>query len=224
MLFPPVATILSAWAQYLSTPRGKWLTAYSMLIALPVFYYEIHLLLLWDMRPGAVITDKVMHFFTPFNFSVPIFVLIYAVVFLGIYHLAQQPDYLLKGLQAYLLVRLLRCAAIYFMPLEPPADMILLRDPLAGFFLTDGGRVVTKDLFFSGHTSTIFIFYFAFHRSLLKQFTLLAGTLVPLMLVWQHVHYTADVLAAPVISYFAVKCIEKLYQLLGDPWVWRAPQ
>ncbi|MFN8308954.1 MAG: phosphatase PAP2-related protein [Chitinophagales bacterium] len=220
-LFPTLSELKGVWADLWRSRKGRLLLTFTMGLAFPVFAVQIHCLNIWELREGAAITDKVMLFFKPFDFSLPIFFLIYAVVFGGVFHLAEDPQYLLKGFQAYMLMMVLRCLSIYFLPLQPPPGMILLLDPLAAYFLSSNGNVVTKDLFFSGHTATIFIFYFAVKEPVLKRLIGIAGVLVPLMLVWQHVHYTADVMAAPMVSFFCIKTIEKFYDKIGYPFVWK---
>ncbi len=66
----------------------------------------------------------------------------------------RRPRALVIGVQAYALLIVLRMVAMYVTALEPPSDMIALNDPLIETVLK--GKLLTRDLFFSGHTSTVF--------------------------------------------------------------------
>jgi membrane-associated phospholipid phosphatase len=96
---------------------------------------------------------------------------------------------------------LLRIAAMYLMPLEPPPGIIELRDPFVEFF--GGGRTLTRDLFFSGHTSTMFLLFLVMPGRRLRIAYACFTVIVGLCVVLQHVHYTVDVFAAPFFAYGA---------------------
>jgi hypothetical protein len=88
---------------------------------------------------------------------------------------------------------------MYLLPLEPPVTMIPLSDPFAEYFTT--GSVMTKDLFFSGHTATLFFLYLMTEKKLLRYVFLCATITVALLVMAQHVHYAIDVFAAPFFTY-----------------------
>jgi membrane-associated phospholipid phosphatase len=109
---------------------------------------------------------------------------------------------LVLGVQAYVAMALLRIVVMWATPLDPPPGMIVLEDPLVQGF---GGasQALTRDLFFSGHTSTMFLLFLAVPgRSARAFFLACTGAVATLVLV-QHVHYAVDVLAAPVFAYAA---------------------
>jgi membrane-associated phospholipid phosphatase len=81
--------------------------------------------------------------------------------------------------------------------------MILLNDPFVQFF--GSGDVLTKDLFFSGHTATLFLLFLISEKKYLKIIFLLCTILVGIAVLLQHVHYTIDVLAAPFFAYASYK-------------------
>ncbi|HEX3386290.1 MAG TPA: phosphatase PAP2-related protein, partial [Mucilaginibacter sp.] len=58
-----------------------------------------------------------------------------------------------------------------------------------------------KDLFFSGHTSTMVLIYLCLQKRTDKLIALIAAFAVACLLLVQHIHYTIDVLAAPVVVY-----------------------
>ena len=94
---------------------------------------------------------------------------------------------------------LLRIAAMAVTPLEAPPGMIPLHDPLVRLF--GPGRLLTKDLFFSGHTSTLFLLALAVPGRRWKAFFALCAAAVAFCVLAQHVHYAIDVLAAPLFAY-----------------------
>jgi membrane-associated phospholipid phosphatase len=98
---------------------------------------------------------------------------------------------------------------MYLVPLNPPADMILLNDPFVQFFAT--GQPLTKDLFFSGHTATIFLFYLVSEKKLFRAFFLIATVLVGTSVLLQHVHYSIDVASAPFFAYISYRLIYLLH-------------
>ncbi len=100
--------------------------------------------------------------------------------------------------------------SIYLVALDPPDGLIKLIDPLTS--LTYGGRGIfmTKDLFFSGHTSNLFMFYLCLQKRRDKLFVLLGCIIVAVLVLVQHVHYSIDVIAAFIITWFLVKGVKKL--------------
>ena len=98
---------------------------------------------------------------------------------------------------------------MYILPLESPASIIPLKDSfLQNSFYS--GRENLKDLFFSGHTATVFLFAFAFKKRVLKLFFAIGGTVVGIFVVLQHVHYSIDVIVAPAFAYFSVYLQRKI--------------
>ena len=95
---------------------------------------------------------------------------------------------------------------MYMVTLEPPNDMILLADPISSIAYPDRG--FAKDLFFSGHICTMMVLVLMERKPVLK-FLKIGGTVVmALLLAWQHVHYTIDLLAAPLVTYGAYRILE----------------
>jgi membrane-associated phospholipid phosphatase len=89
--------------------------------------------------------------------------------------------------------------SIYLVALDPPNGLIHLVDPLTGIFY--GNVVITRDLFFSGHTSTLVLIFLCLEKRTDKILGFIAIVVVMILLLVQHIHYTIDVVAAPVIVY-----------------------
>ena len=92
---------------------------------------------------------------------------------------------------------------MYLIPLDPPENIISLNDPFVQYF--SSSEILTKDLFFSGHTSTIFMLYLVSTKKILKRIFLFCTVLVALFVLLQHVHYSVDVFAAPFFTFTAYK-------------------
>lgn len=162
-------------------------------------------------RSGIVLNDYFLASFTASDLTWPIFVAIYGGMVLGLGILIAHPDNLLLLLESYILMILLRVVCMYLLPLEPPVGMILLKDPLVEFFGTS--KTLTKDLFFSGHTASMTLFILAVPKKW-KWIFLILTLFIAAAVVKQKVHYTIDVVAAPLIStlayYLAFKIRKKL--------------
>ena len=115
-------------------------------------------------RAGTIIIDPILNMIEPVDVSWITFGMIYAGMILGLFILSSHPQKLLLALQAYPLLMIVRCMAMYTIPLEPPPSMIVLKDPFVEFFSTE--VALTKDLFFSGHTSTMFIAFPDYYKKL----------------------------------------------------------
>jgi hypothetical protein len=79
-----------------------------------------------------------------------------------------------------------------------------LSDPFLTVFAY-GKETYVKDLFFSGHVSTLCILFLVESRKFLRRIIAICAVLVSLFLAWQRVHYTLDMLAAPVVSWLVLR-------------------
>lgn len=156
--------------------------------------------LLWvEQREGVRLNDPILAVVPPADFTWLTFGVIYAAVLLGLIHLAPRPYRLLLAIHAYMLMVMARAAMMFLVPLEPAEGLIVLHDPFVQF--AGDGSPPTKDLFFSGHTSTLFLLFLVIQNPVLKRLFLVFTALVGVMVIWQHVHYVIDVLVAPFVAY-----------------------
>jgi len=154
-----------------------------------------------EARSGVIIPDPLLSLINPVDLTWVIFGFIYSSLLIAIIALIKDPFRLLTAIQVYCIMIVLRMAVMFVTPLEPPANMISLRDPFVEYFGT--GQLLTKDLFFSGHTATLFLLYLVAVGKQLKIFFLISTIIVAVSVLLQHVHYTIDVLSAPLFAYIS---------------------
>ncbi len=156
-----------------------------------------------EARPGVRFPDPILALYTPIDCTWVAFLLIYSGILIGIGFLAWNPDELLLALQTYLIMVAFRIVAMFLLPLDPPALLIPLQDPFVQYLGT--GKLLTKDLFFSGHTSTLFLLFLTARGAQLKFIFLVCTVGVAISVLLQHVHYSVDVFVAPFFAYAAYR-------------------
>lgn len=156
--------------------------------------------------PGRILYDPFMTILAVRDWSSYIFVLEYFAVILIFFHVIDRPGYFIKSAWAFVALQIVRCVFIKLIPLSAPSDIIYLTDPFTQFFFGENIQV-TNDLFFSGHVSLLALFFFISQNRFIKIYMFFAALFVGIMLVWQHVHYSYDVLFAPIASYFIYKVV-----------------
>jgi membrane-associated phospholipid phosphatase len=118
-------------------------------------------------------------------------------------YLLPRPNLLLRALWAYLFLQLLRMGTLWLLPLEPPAALVLLRDPVMDRIFEVTTQPIVRDLFFSGHTATMTLLALVVRGRKLRWALLLMTVAVGLLVLIQRVHYSYDVLAAPLFAWLA---------------------
>ena len=161
-----------------------------------------------ETRNGIVLNDPLLNLFEPVNLTWLTFGLIYISIVIALMVFLKNPLLLTTALQSYIVMTSLRIIVMYIVPLNPPDKMIPLSDPFVEYFGT--GQVLTKDLFFSGHTATLFLFFLLADKKKLKIFFLISTIIVALAVLLQHVHYSIDVIAAPFFAYGSFILVKKL--------------
>jgi membrane-associated phospholipid phosphatase len=196
----------SAW--YRKRVIGGLTVVVSILSLFPYFFQHI------EKRSGYLLADPILGWLPPHNVSMAIFVIIWAIGLLATLRAAQDPHMFLTFIWAYALLLLLRTLSITLVPLDPPVGLIGLVDPISNFFY--GPKFVTRDLFFSGHTSTVFLLYLCVPGKTDKGVTLIGTVVVGFLLMVQHVHYTLDVLGAFLFAWIAFWVVRRTVVRPGD--------
>jgi hypothetical protein len=168
---------------------------------------------IWETRKGTRLLDPLLNHLVPHDFSTLIFCLVHSAFFISVFLNLAVPKELLKGLQAFSLLLLVRTISIYLVPLEAPTGMIYLQDPITALLLNNV-NVVTKDLFFSGHISSMCLFIYFSQKKWWKTYMTFITPVLAGLILWQHVHYTVDIIAAPFFAFISCKLID----LLNERW------
>lgn len=199
-------TWTEAWANTLFRKKviGASIVFICIVLFLPQFFSVI------EARQGIVLNDWLLQRIPASDFSVTIFIFVWATSLLVIVRCIQQPAIFLVSIFLLIIITLARLITISLFPLDPPLGLIILKDPLTS--LSYGGTQVfiTKDLFFSGHTANLFMFYLSLQKKRDKQFALLSTIIVGLLLLVQHVHYSIDIVMAFIFTYSLFKLSQRL--------------
>lgn len=198
----------SIWLPLLKTSKFRiqfFLTIFFLLLALFVYRKFLDFA---EARPGVVIPDPILNLYNPIDLTWLIFGLIYLCLIIGVFVLAKKPDKLLLAFQTYTAVVIVRIIAMYLVPFEAPEKLIVLKDPFVEMF--GSGESLTKDLFFSGHTTTLFMLFLVVESKKLKYVFLISAIVVGVTIVLQHVHYVIDVFAAPFFTYTCYALVSSL--------------
>ena len=163
-----------------------------------------------QQREGIVMQDIVLANIPAKNVSIPIFAIIYFSVVYLIVRIIRQPKHFLWFAWAFNVETIIRFTSIYWVALNPPEGLVDLHDPIAELFIYGKNLAITKDLFFSGHTATmVFVCYFLPQTKERKIAIALTSVLVILLLI-QHVHYSLDIVAAPIATWVAIRIAKAL--------------
>ena len=200
--------MLYSWKIALSEKHFRNRFISSMVILLIVLTGFASLLAYIETRQGHVVYDPVLNFIKPRDVSYFIFFTTYTTALVAIIYALSSTYKFLHLIQMYGTLTLLRVLTLFFVPLESPIAIIPLHDEILKHTFYSGGENI-KDLFFSGHAATLFLFYFFSVDKVLKYLFLAAAISVSISLVVQHAHYSFDILAAPVFAYISYKLVTK---------------
>lgn len=165
-----------------------------ILLSLPFFFQAI------EKRNGISFNDYLLSWLPAYDLSLYIFTVIWSMTLFTFSRFKQDPNIFLTFLWGFILINLSRFVFIGLIPLNAPADLIPIHDPISNHFY--GPKFITKDLFFSGHTAAMFLMFLCLKKRTDKVVALLATIIIGIAVLIQHVHYTVDVVMAPVITYF----------------------
>ena len=203
---------MKSWGSALKQKSSMAALVYSVavltifILYLPYFFNEVI-----APKPGVSLNDFILRHLVAIDCSWIIFILIYACLLQTIITNARSPDVILLGLVTYCSVSLMRLLTIYLFTLEPPANLVPLSDPFVSLIAYESS--FTKDLFYSGHVSTLAVLVMIEPRKIFRYLKLISTLGVSILLLLQHVHYTIDVLIAPVIAFLILRIMAKLFSL-----------
>ena len=152
-----------------------------------------------EKRNGVTLHDPLLAAIPPYNVSWAIFSIIWGMGLLIFIRAIKTPAIYINYVWALIFITVVRMITISVVRLNPPIGIIVISDPLTNLFY--GQKVVTKDLFFSGHTAILMLTTLCLEKKSDKIICGIATGVVGFLLLVQHIHYTLDVLAAPLIVY-----------------------
>ncbi|MEJ7693536.1 phosphatase PAP2-related protein [Daejeonella sp.] len=165
-----------------------------ILITMPFFYQAI------EQRNGIKFNDYLLQWLPAYDLSRFMFVTIWSMALLTFHRFKQNPQIFLTFLWGFILINLSRFVSIGLVPLNAPDNFMAIHDPISNYFY--GPKLITKDLFFSGHTAAMFLMFLCLKKRSDKILAFIATIVIGIAVLIQHVHYTIDVLMAPIITYF----------------------
>jgi hypothetical protein len=204
------------WKDALATQRCRWALLFSfavllmMVLYMPTFYQEII-----GPKKGYYLDDPFLKLFKPMDWSLLIFAVLYVSVIQTLATAFRKPQVMLIGLTTYCAISVIRMGTMYMLTLEPPISMILLIDPVTAS-LVYPDTSFAKDLFFSGHVSTMMVFVLVEENKTARFLKIIGTSLVALLLAWQQVHYTLDLVAAPFVTVAVYALVRKILSLSGS--------
>lgn len=196
---------MAEWSE-LKSNRPYLITWVSTLVLTLVTLQMVSIYLCYNetRTHGYIIDDYLLAHITPRDISIPLFTITWICIIGGLSYLLLSPVKALHVFLTIICIGVIRCFVMYFVPLESPEGIIPLRDPMLESSFYDD-KVLVKDLFFSGHTSNMVVLTLLVDHKWLKRILAICTVAVGCLLLVQHVHYTIDVLAAPVFAYIAFK-------------------
>jgi membrane-associated phospholipid phosphatase len=197
------------WKSFLKDKKSLTefiITMIALTVVMISFSQFLHFI---EQREGVILADPILKAFNPVDLTWLIFTLIYLSLIIFIVTTFNKPDRLMIAFQAYGLMVIFRTIAMYLTPFEAPETSLLLNDPFVQLF--GKGEILTKDLFFSGHTGTLFLLFLLAENKAMKYIFLIFTVIVGTAVLLQHVHYSIDVFVAPFIAYCAYKITNNLH-------------
>lgn len=150
-------------------------------------------------RNGIPINDFVLNALPARDVSGYIFLVLYPASFFLFWRIKSNSTMCITFLWGYIFLCLIRMLTISLIPLDAPKHLMHLSDPFSIIFY--GTNMITKDLFFSGHTASLCLIGLCLENKREKIIVFISAAILAVLLLIQHVHYTADVIAAPFFSY-----------------------
>ena len=191
--------IVNNWRSAVAGKVFRLCLIYGLMVSAVIVVFQPTYYRFIEARTGAVLNDFILENLVPFNVSLPIFILIWGMIAIGIIRCLFTPHIFLNYMMGFIFITFFRTICLYLVPLDPPVGIIVLKDPFLDVFY--GGSFITKDLFFSGHTATLVLLFLALEKKSDKYLCIISAVFVGILLLVQHVHYSMDIIAAPFFAW-----------------------
>jgi len=191
------------WKFALEDKKFRYSLVSFMLIVVIQFAFISQYQLFLETRQGVVFIDPITGNLPVWNLDIPTFIAIYSAHLLAIILALLKPEKFLQIIIGYFFVYFFRIIAQFLLPLEPPVGIIPMNDPLLVWF--GDGQLITKDLFYSGHTSSTFMILLVTENFKARVYIFIALLVIVFGILIQRVHYTVDVYAAFFFTFTAYR-------------------
>ncbi len=197
----------SSGSRFVDRWRNAWrlrIFRDELVISIAVLFVALALLRVFldyvETRNGIRLPDPLL-LFAPIDLTWVTFALIYSGLLLGVVSLCLTPFSLLLFVRASIVLILLRITCLFLLPLEPPADIIPLADPIIQSQLLR--PPFTRDLFFAGDASVMVLLALSARWKDIRVILTSLAVSVSVLQLLQHTHYTIDIVAAGAFAYVA---------------------
>jgi membrane-associated phospholipid phosphatase len=193
------------WKSFFNNKKQRLELFLTTIVLAAILIFFSQFLLFVEARESVSIPDPILNAFSPIDLTWLTFALIYLSLIIALVELIKDPTRLILALQCYGLMVIFRAIAMYITPFEAPVTLLPLNDPFVQLF--GQGNILEKDLFFSGHTATLFLLFLLMEKRILKVAFLIFTLVVGISVILQHVHYSIDVFAAPFFAYTSYRIV-----------------
>ena len=156
-----------------------------------------------ELREGVVFKDPLFGDTAPAAVDLLLFIAIYSVHLIAVIAAFTRPEKAVQIALGYFFVFFFRIFALYLLPLNPPEGTIPLYDPILIWF--GKGEIITKDLFYSGHTATTFMVFLVTTNKKIRCFIGISLLIIVYGVLIQKLHYSIDVYKAFFVAYTAYR-------------------
>ena len=223
--------MIKIWIQFLSKNRNLRETVFTtFLFGLVSFLFSWFLIYVEHRNNYLGHFNDPFFFWDPIDLSIPTFILTYGIImFYMIYHI-KSPLKIIHFIQMIIFIIVCRIISLTLIQFDAPEPieqmvgpnyngprMIQLIDPILNNILYHKneltGTYTYHDLFFSGHTAKCLLASLLYESKKLKIFFMTLTCIMATCLLLQHVHYSIDILFAPLVSFLAIYLHKKWVKL-----------
>lgn len=168
-----------------------------------------------ETREGIYFDDPVFHWYKAKDYSWTIMLSLYAAILFFILYFRKHPLVLTRLVLAYALAVAFRMITLYFLPFYADEDAVKLFDPILNNFVYPN-NYVARDLFYSGHAALMLLMMWNMPKGKMRIIYLMLTIVISLFLVLQKVHFSIDILAAPIFSLMALSVADRVILKLDN--------
>jgi len=158
-----------------------------------------------EARKGILLHDVLLEWFPSFDFSVWVFLCLYGSLSLVVLTHLNDPKTIWRIIEMHFLIAVVRQVCILLIALEPPTGLIILRDVFLENTVYPRQSPLTKDLFFSGHVASVYLYYLVAKVRWVKKNMVISVIAMVFMILSMRVHYTYDVCGAFLFTFLLYK-------------------